>query len=146
MVWMSDAQWDDVLSSHLDGFFNVTQPCIKPLVANKYGRIINIVSLSGQSGMAGQVNYAAAKAGIIGATKSLALELARRSITANCVAPGFIRTDMTADLNEDTYRSMVPMRRFGTAEEVAAIVGFLASPEASYITGQVISVNGGLYM
>jgi len=146
MVWMTDEQWDDVLASHLNGFFNVTRPFLKPLVANKYGRIINIVSLSGQSGMAGQVNYAAAKAGIIGATKSLALELARRNITANCVSPGFISTDMTADLDEADYKSMVPMRRFGTVEEVASIVGFLASPEASYITGQVISVNGGLYM
>ena len=146
MVFMHDEEWDDVIDSHLNGFYHVTRPLLKSLISHKYGRIINVVSLSGQSGMAGQVNYAAAKAGVIGATKSLALELAKRNITVNCVAPGFIKTEMTADLNEADYKAHIPMRRFGTAEEVAAIVGFLASPQASYVTGQVIGANGGLYM
>lgn len=116
------------------------------MLTRKYGRIINVVSLSGLRGMAGQVNYSAAKAGVIGATKALAQEVARRNITVNAVAPGFIHTDMTKDLNEDDLKKLIPMQRFGQPEEVADCVGFLASPQSSYITGQVISINGGLYL
>lgn len=145
MVWMTDEEWDDVLNIHLNGFFTVTSEVLKKMIRNKYGRIINIVSLSGIKGMAGQVNYSAAKAGVIAATKSLAQEIGRKKITANCVAPGFIKTDMTEDIDEDQFKSFIPMKRFGTADEVAAVVDFLCRPEASYITGEVISVNGGLY-
>ena len=111
----------------------------------KYGRIINVVSLSGIKGMPGQTNYSAAMAGLIGATKALAQEVGRRNITVNAVAPGFIKTDMTVDLNEKDFKSLIPMNRFGNVEEVAEVVGFLASAKASYITGEVISINGGLY-
>ena len=111
----------------------------------KYGRIINIVSLSGLKGMAGQINYSAAKAGVIGATKALAQEIGRKGVTVNAVAPGFIKTDMTEGLNENELKTLIPLKRFGLPEEVAHAVGFLASPEASYITAEVISVNGGLY-
>jgi 3-oxoacyl-[acyl-carrier protein] reductase len=115
------------------------------MLIQKYGRIVNVVSLSGQKGLPGQTNYSAAKAGVIGATKSLAQEVARRGVTVNAVAPGFIRTDMTADLKEDELRTLIPMQRFGEAAEVAEAVAFLASSKASYITGAVLSVNGGLY-
>jgi len=115
------------------------------MLVKKYGKIVNIVSLSGLKGLPGQTNYSAAKAGVIGATKALAQEVARRGVTVNAVAPGFIKTDMTADLNEKQLLELVPMRRFGTPEEVAEIVGFLASPGSSYITGEVVSINGGLY-
>jgi 3-oxoacyl-[acyl-carrier protein] reductase len=115
------------------------------MLVNKYGRIVNVVSLSGLKGMPGQVNYSAAKAGIIGATKALAQEIGKKKVTVNAVAPGFIRTDMTQDLNENELKAMIPLNRFGLPEEVAAAVCFLASDQASYITGEVISVNGGLY-
>ena len=115
------------------------------MLTKKYGRIVNIVSLSGLKGMPGQVNYSAAKAGVIGATKALAQEVARRGVTVNAVAPGFIKTDMTKDLPEADLKKLVPMQRFGEASEVAEVVQFLASPAASYITGEVISINGGLY-
>jgi len=115
------------------------------MLVKKYGRIVNIVSLSGQKGLPGQTNYSSAKAGLIGATKALAQEDARRGITVNAVAPGFIKTEMTEDLNEKQLSDLVPMKRFGTAEEVAEAVSFLASPAASYITGEVLSINGGLY-
>ena len=111
----------------------------------KFGRIINVVSLSGIKGMPGQTNYSAAKAGLIGATKALAQEVGRRNVTVNAVAPGFIKTDMTNDLNEKDFKALIPMNRFGEVEEVAEVVGFLASAKASYITGEVISINGGLY-
>lgn len=145
MMWMTDEQWKDVTGSSLDGFFYVTRLVLSSMLSKRYGRIVNVVSLSGIKGMPGQTNYSAAKAGVIGATKALAQEVARRNVTVNAVAPGFIRTDMTKDLNENELRSLIPMQRFGEPEEVAHAVAFLASPEASYITGTVLSINGGLY-
>lgn len=145
MMWMKDEQWNRVIDTSLGGFFYVTRLVVNSMLMKKYGRIINIVSLSGLKGMAGQTNYSAAKAGVIGATKALAQEIARKGITVNAVAPGFIKTDMTSDLNENELKAMIPVKRFGTPEEVASTVGFLASEGASYITGEVISVNGGLY-
>ncbi len=145
MAFMNDEQWSNVLNTSLGGMYAVTRQVLNPMVMNRFGRIVNIVSLSGLKGMPGQVNYSAAKAGMIGATKALAQEVAKRNITVNAVAPGFIRTDMTEDLNEKELRSLIPMNRFGEAEEVAALVGFLVSKDAGYITGQTISVNGGLY-
>lgn len=146
MIWMTDEQWEGVLDASLHGFYFVTKTILQGMLTRKYGRIINVVSLSGLRGMAGQVNYSAAKAGVIGATKALAQEVARRNITVNAVAPGFIHTDMTKDLNEDEFKKLIPMQRFGQPEEVAECVGFLASSQSSYITGQVISINGGLYL
>lgn len=145
MVQMEQEDWSKVINTNLNSFYNVTKPLLMSMVRKRYGRIINIVSLAGVKGNPGQVNYAAAKAGIIGATKSLGLELAKRNITVNAVAPGFIATDMTASLPESELKGMIPMNRFGKPEEVAALVGFLASPEASYITAEVINVNGGIY-
>jgi len=145
MMWMKDEQWDSVLNTSLGGFFYVTQAVLNGMLVKKYGRIINVVSLSGLKGLPGQVNYSAAKAGVIGATKALAQEIGRRGVTVNAVAPGFIKTDMTEGLDEKELKAMIPVKRFGTPEEVASVVGFLASPEASYITAEVISVNGGLY-
>lgn len=145
MAFMNDEQWNSVLDTSLGGMYTVTRQVLTPMVMNRFGRIVNIVSLSGLKGMPGQVNYSAAKAGMIGATKALAQEVAKRNITVNAVAPGFIRTDMTEGLNEKELKGLIPMNRFGEAEEVAALVGFLVSGEAGYITGQTISVNGGLY-
>jgi len=145
MMWMTDEQWKGVLGSSLDGFYYVTRLIITGMLTQRYGRIVNIVSLSGLKGMPGQTNYSAAKAGVIGATKALAQEVARRNVTVNAVAPGFIRTDMTKDLNEKELKGLVPMQRFGEPEEVADAVVFLASTKASYITGEVLSINGGLY-
>lgn len=145
LAFMSDEQWHAVLDTSLKGMYQVTKQIMSPMLMNRFGRIINIVSLSGIKGMPGQVNYSAAKAGMIGATKALAQEVARRNITVNAIAPGFIKTDMTEDLNEKELVGMIPMKRFGEAEEVADLVGFLASKNAGYITGQVISINGGLY-
>lgn len=145
MAMMSDEQWRTVLDTSLEGMFLVTRTVLTPMLFNRYGRIINIVSLSGLKGMAGQVNYSAAKAGMIGATKALAQEIAKRNVTVNAVAPGFIASDMTADLDEKELSNLIPMKRFGKPEEVASLVGFLSSPEAAYISGQVISINGGLY-
>ena len=145
LIWMQDNEWDDVISTNLNSFYNITRLVVKDMILRKYGRIINVVSLSGIKGLPGQTNYSAAKAGIIGATKALAQEVARKNITVNAVAPGFITTDMTKDMNEKDYQSLIPMKRFGRPEEVADIVGFLASEQASYITGEVISVNGGLH-
>jgi 3-oxoacyl-[acyl-carrier protein] reductase len=133
------------MNTHLNGFFYTTRILLKLMMAKKYGRIVNVVSLSGLKGMPGQTNYSAAKAGIIGATKALAQEIAKKNVTVNAVAPGFIRSDMTKDLDENQLKAIVPMNRFGTPEEVAEAVGFLASEKASYITGNVISINGGLY-
>ena len=145
MIFMQNAQWNSVLDTTLGGFFNVTRRVLKNMLTHRYGRIINISSLSGLKGLPGQSNYSAAKAGLIGATKALAQEVAPRKVTVNCVAPGFISTDMTADLDEKELRKMIPAGRFGKPEEVAALVAFLASEEAAYITGQTVSVNGGLY-
>lgn len=145
MIFMQNAQWNSVLDTTLGGFFNVTRRVLKNMLTSRYGRIINISSLSGLKGLPGQSNYSAAKAGLIGATKALAQEVAPRKVTVNCVAPGFISTDMTADLDEKELRKMIPAGRFGKPEEVAALVAFLASEEAAYITGQTVSVNGGLY-
>lgn len=145
MLWMNGDEWRNVIDISLNGFYNVTQPLLKNMQARRFGRIINIVSLSGIKGMAGQVNYSAAKGGLIAATKALAQESARKNVTVNAVAPGFIRTDMTSELNESELKKLVPAGRFGEPQEVADLVGFLASPAASYITGEVISINGGLY-
>ncbi len=145
LMSMTQNQWDSVLGTSLQGMYHVTKQVLNPMLMNRYGRIINMVSLSGLKGMPGQVNYSAAKAGMIGATKALAQEIAKRNITVNAIAPGFIKTDMTEELNEKELVNMIPMKRFGNAEEVADLVEFLASPKSSYITGQVISINGGLY-
>ncbi|HEY5326159.1 MAG TPA: 3-oxoacyl-ACP reductase FabG [Mucilaginibacter sp.] len=145
MAWMADEQWDNVLKTNLDSFFYVTRLVLNGMLTRKYGRIINVVSLSGLKGLAGQTNYSAAKAGVIGATKALAQEVGRHGITVNAIAPGFIKTDMTEDLNEKELKALVPVKRFGLPEEVAFAAAFLAAPEAAYITGQVLSVNGGLY-
>jgi 3-oxoacyl-[acyl-carrier protein] reductase len=142
---MTDTDWDDVLGTNLDGFYNVLRPVVMPMVsARKGGRIVTLSSVSGLMGNRGQVNYSAAKAGIIGATKSLALELAKRNITVNCVAPGIIETQMTEQIPMDEAMKLIPMRRVGRPEEVAAAVSFLCSDEAGYVTRQVISVNGGM--
>lgn len=145
MALMPDEDWSAVLQTTLNGFFNVTKPLIPMMQFHKFGRIINMASLSGIKGLPGQTNYSAAKGGIIAATKALAQEVARKNITVNAVAPGFIKTDMTADLDEASLKATIPARRFGEPEEVASLIGYLASDEAGYITGNVISINGGLY-
>ena len=145
MVFMSHDQWHNVLGSSLNGFYYVTKLVVHGMLQRRYGRIVNVVSLSGLKGMAGQVNYSAAKSGVIGATKALAQEVAKRGITVNAVAPGFIHTDMTQDLKEADLKAMIPMQRFGEPDEVADAIVFLASAKASYITGAVLSINGGLY-
>lgn len=146
MVWMGESEWNDVLSVHLDGFFLVTKQLLVGMLKKKEGRIINIASTSGQSGMPGQVNYSAAKAGLIGATKALAAETSKRNVLVNAVSPGFIETEMIDGLPIDRILPMIPMGRIGKPSEVAEVVAFLCSEKASYITGQVISVNGGAYM
>ena len=145
MMWMTDQQWDSVIDTNLNSFFYVTRTILNRMLMQKYGRIINMVSLSGLRGLPGQMNYSAAKSGVIGATKVLAQEVARRGITVNAIAPGFIKTDMTKDLNEKDLKSIIPLQRFGTPEEVADLTAFIASDKASYITGQTISINGGIY-
>lgn len=145
MMWMQNEQWQSVLDTNLNGFFFVTRRLLKDMLTNRRGRVINIVSLSGLKGLPGQTNYSAAKAGVIGATKALAQEVGKRGVTVNAIAPGFISTDMTQDLDEKSLKEMIPLQRFGKAEEVAYVAAFLASDKAAYITGEVISINGGLY-
>ena len=145
MVFMQNQQWNEVINANLNGFFYVTRRLLKDMLTRRFGRIINIVSLSGQKGLPGQTNYSAAKAAVIGATKALAQEVAARKVTVNAVSPGFIATDMIKDLDEQQIKSMIPAGRFGQPEEVAALTGFLASEQAAYITGEVVSINGGLF-
>ena len=144
LVFMQTDQWHKVINTTLDGFFYVTRRVLKGMLTKRFGRIINIASLSGLKGLPGQANYSAAKAALIGATKALAQEVAARKVTVNAVAPGFIKSDMTKDLDEDGLKKLVPLGRFGEADEVAALVAFLASKDSSYITGETISINGGL--
>lgn len=144
-MWMSHEDWSNVINTSLNGFFNVTNFFIQRMLRNKYGRIVNMVSVSGVKGTAGQTNYSAAKGAVVAATKALAQEVAKRNITVNAVAPGFIKTDMTGDLDEKELIKLVPVNRFGEAEEVADLVSFLASKKASYITGEIININGGIY-
>ncbi|MCL2728025.1 MAG: 3-oxoacyl-ACP reductase FabG [Bacteroidales bacterium] len=145
MIFMPADDWNTIINLHLNAFFFITRRLLKNMVSHRYGRIVNVVSLSGIKGLPGQTNYAAAKAGIIAAGKALAQEVGKRGVTVNAVAPGYIKTDMTSDLDETQLKALIPVNRFGTAEEVADVVAFLASPKASYITGEVISINGGLY-
>lgn len=144
-MWMSPEDWTDVIQTSLNGFYNVTGFFIQQLLRNKYGRVVNIASVSGMKGTAGQVNYSAAKGALVAATKALAQEVAKRNITVNAVAPGFIKSDMTGNLNEEELKKLIPAGRFGEAEEVADLVNFLVSEKASYITGEVININGGIY-
>ena len=144
MVWMKSENWQRVLETNLTGFYNVTKPVVKKMLSKRYGRIVNITSTSGRMGQAGQVNYSASKAGLIGATKALAREIAKRNITVNAVAPGFIETEMVEGLPLDQIAQSIPAARLGTPEEVAAAVCFLSSKEAGYITGQVLGINGGI--
>lgn len=144
---LEEAEWDDVINTNLGGFYNVLKPIIMPMISQRVkGRIIAMSSISGLCGNRGQVNYSASKAGIIGASKSLAQELAKRGITVNCIAPGVIETDMINDIPVDEVKKIIPMKRFGSPKEVASLVCYLMSEDAGYITGQVISVNGGLYL
>jgi len=144
-MWMPSDDWQKVMNTSVNGFFNVTNHLIQKMLTNRYGRIINMVSVSGVKGTPGQTNYSAAKGAVIAATKALAQEVAKRKITVNAVAPGFIKTDMTSDLDEKELKKMIPVNRFGEAEEVADLVSFLASKKSSYITGEVININGGIY-
>lgn len=145
MIFMQDSQWNEVLDTTLNGFFYITRRLLKDMLTHRWGRIINIASLSGVKGLPGQTNYSAAKAALIGGAKALAQEVAARKVTVNTVAPGFIETDMIKDLDETKLKPLIPAGRFGTPAEVAALVGFLASEQAAYITGETIAVNGGLY-
>lgn len=145
LPFMTDEEWHSVIDTTLNGFFYITRRLVQPMMTHRWGRVVNVASLSGVKGLPGQTNYSAAKAALIGATKALAQEVARRKVTVNAVAPGFIDTDMTKELPVNELKKLVPMQRFGTPEEVAATVAFLVSPDASYITGEVININGGLY-
>jgi len=144
-MWMPAEDWHSVINTSLNGFYNVTNHLIQKMLSNRFGRIINMVSVSGVKGTPGQTNYSAAKGAIVAATKALAQEVAKRKITVNAVAPGFINSDMTAELDEKELKRMIPINRFGEAEEVADLVSFLASKKSSYITGEVININGGIY-
>jgi 3-oxoacyl-[acyl-carrier protein] reductase len=144
-MWMPEKDWDDVINISVKGMYNVTQSVISPMLRKRAGRIINVASLSGLKGVPGQTNYSAAKGAMIAATKALSFEVAKRKITVNAVAPGFIKSDMTEGLDEKELSKLVPMERFGNADEVAHLVSFLASDKAAYITGEVININGGIY-
>jgi len=144
-MWMSSEDWSSVINTTVNGFYHVTQFFIQKLLRQRYGRIINIISVSGVKGTPGQTNYSAAKAALLGATKALAQEVAKRNITVNAVAPGFIHSDMTANMDEKELKKLIPANRFGEPEEVANLVSFLASSKAGYITGEVININGGVY-
>lgn len=144
-MWMPKEDWQNVINTSLNGFFNVTNHLIQKMLRNRFGRIINIASVSGVKGTAGQTNYSAAKGAIVAATKALAQEVAKRNITVNAVAPGFIKSDMTADLDEKELKRLIPANRFGEAQEVADLVSFLVSKKSSYITGEVVNINGGIY-
>ena len=144
-MWMPEKDWDSVVDVSVKGWFNTTQNIVQDMLRKRKGRIINIVSLSGLKGVPGQTNYSAAKGAVIGATKALAQEVARRNITVNAIAPGFIKTDMTEGLNEEELKKLVPVNRFGKPEEVAHLVSFIASDKSAYITGEVININGGIY-
>lgn len=145
LIWLEPEQWNKVLNTNLNAWYTVTHALLQPMLLHRYGRIVNVASLSGIKGLPGQTNYSAAKGGMIAATKALAQEVARKKVTVNAVAPGFIRTDMVEGVDEEALKKDIPAARFGEPEEVAAVVGFLASAEASYVNGAVISVNGGLY-
>lgn len=145
LIFMQNDEWKQVVDTSLNGFFYITRRLLKDMLTHRNGRIINVASLSGIKGLPGQTNYSAAKAAVIGATKALAQEVAKRKVTVNAVAPGFIATDMTHDLDENELKKLIPAGRFGTPDEVAAAVEFLAGADAAYITGQVIQINGGLY-
>ena len=144
MIFMQDEQWNKVLDTTLNGFFYITRRLLKDMMTHRNGRVINMASLSGLKGLPGQTNYSAAKAALIGATKALAQEVAARKVTVNAIAPGFITSDMTKELNEAELKKLIPLGRFGKPEEVAALTSFLASDEAAYITGQVITMDGGI--
>ena len=145
LLWMNDEEWGSVVDVSLKGFYNVTNTILQDMIKLRKGRVINIASISGLKGNSGQTNYSAAKGGLIAASKALSQEVARRGITVNAIAPGFIHSDMTKDLPEKELKKFIPLRRFGTAEEVAHLVSFIASDKAAYITGEVININGGIY-
>lgn len=144
-MWMPKEDWQNVIDTSLNGFFNVTNHLIQSMLRNRFGRIINIASVSGVKGTAGQANYSAAKGALVAVTKALSQEVAKRNITVNAVAPGFIKSDMTSNLDENELKKLVPANRFGEAQEVADLVSFLVSKKSSYITGEVININGGIY-
>ena len=145
LIWMETDDFERVVTTNLFSFYNVTRPLLQPMIRHKYGRIINMASLSGVKGLPGQCNYSAAKGGLIAATKALAQEVGRKNITVNAVAPGFVKTDMVEGLDEAELKKQIPLNRFAEPDEVAAVVAFLASKDAGYITGECIGINGGLY-